>query len=213
MLLTENVITEVRRSVQLLSSTYIVLIGLLFSITMISGYYDIPIASFTRDPTVVLGGPSYVGFISNIGMLFWAFAAAICLFSSVIHKQGNTQTTSQFLLYSGLLTLWLLLDDMFMLHDSFLPNHLMIPEKLVYLGYVIIVAAYLVKFRTVILNHEYVILLFAFCFFALSVLADLLLAQQGIVFLFEDGFKLFGIVTWFIFFFRTCRVYMQKDRE
>ena len=150
MLSTENIITQVKRSVQLLSATYIVLFGLLFTITMISGYYNIPISSFTRDPTVVLGGPSYIGFISNIGILFWAFTAAICLFSSVIHKQGNNQATSQFLLYSGLLTLWLLLDD-------------------------------------------------------------LLLEQQGFEFLLEDGLKLFGIVTWFIFFFRTCRVYLQQE--
>ncbi|WP_026006156.1 hypothetical protein [Moritella dasanensis] len=208
---TENIIIQMRRSVQLLSSTYIMLGGLLFSITMISGYYNIPISSFTRDPTVVLGGPSYVGFISNIGMLFWAFTAAICLFSSVIHKQGNNKTTSQFLLYSGLLTLWLLLDDMFMLHDSLLPNHLMIPEKLVYLGYVVMVLVYLVKFRTEILSHEYATLFIAFSFFALSVLADLLLEQQGYEFLLEDGFKLFGIVTWFIFFFRTCRAYLQQE--
>ena len=211
MLSKENIITQVRRSAQLLSSTYIVLFGLLFSITMISGYYNIPIASFRRDPTIVLGGPSYIGFISNIGILFWAFTAAICLFSSVIHKQRNNQATSQFLLYSGLLTLWLLLDDMFMLHDSLLPNHLMIPEKLVYLGYVTIVLVYLVKFRTEILNHEYATLFIAFSFFALSVLADLLLEQQGFEFLLEDGLKLFGIVTWFIFFFRTCRVYLQRE--
>jgi len=211
MLSTENIIIQVRRSVRLLSSTYIILFGLLFSITMISGYYNIPISSFTRDPTVVLGGPSYVGFISNIGILFWAFTAAVCLFSSVIHKHSNSKTTSQFLFYSGLLTMWLLLDDMFMLHDSFLPNHLMIPEKLVYLGYVTIVLVYLVRFSTEILKHEYMTLLIAFSFFALSVLADLLLEQQGIEFLFEDGLKLFGIVTWFIFFFRTCRVYLQRE--
>ena len=211
MLSTENIITQVKRSVQLLSATYIVLFGLLFTITMISGYYNIPISSFTRDPTVVLGGPSYIGFISNIGILFWAFTAAIWLFSSVIHKHSNNQTTPKFLLYSGLLTLWLLLDDMFMLHDSFLPNHLMIPEKLVYLGYVTIVLVYLVKFRTEILNHEYATLFIAFSFFALSVLADLLLEQQGFEFLLEDGLKLFGIVTWFIFFFRTCRVYLQRE--
>ena len=208
MLSTENMLAQMRRSVQNLSSTYIVLLGLLFTITLISGYYDIPIAWFTRDPTVVLGGPSYVGFISNIGMLFWAFTAAICLFTSLIRHHNYNRITSQFLLYSGLLTLWLLLDDMFMLHDSFLPNHLMIPEKFVYLGYVIIVLAYLVKFRAEILCHEYATLLIAFCFFALSVLADLLMEQQGLVFLFEDGFKLFGIVTWFIFFFRTCRAYL-----
>jgi hypothetical protein len=209
-LTTRNVITQIRRTGPLLSSIYIVLTGFLFSIAMISSYYNIPIDSFTRDPISVLGGAAYVGFISNIGILFWAFTAAICLFASIVRNQDTDQATSQFLLCSGLLTLWLLLDDMFMLHDSILPYHLMIPGKLIYLGYITIAFAYLVKFKTQILRYEYVILFKAFCFFAVSVLADLLLEQHGFVLLIEDGFKLFGIVTWFIFFFRTCRVYLQQ---
>ena len=210
MLTTRNVITQIRRTGPLLSSIYIVLTGFLFSIAMISSYYNIPIDSFTRDPISVLGGAAYVGFISNIGILFWAFTAAICLFSSIILKQYNNQAVSQFLLYSGLLTLWLLLDDMFMLHDSILPYHLMIPEKLVYLSYITVVLVYLAKFKKEILAYEYVILSLAFCFFALSVLTDLLLQQQGLTSLLEDGFKLFGIMTWFVFFFRTCRIYLQQ---
>jgi hypothetical protein len=209
-LTTRNVITQIRRTGPLLSSIYIVLTGFLFSIAMISSYYNIPIDSFTRDPISVLGGAAYVGFISNIGILFWAFTAAICLFSSIVLKQYNNQAASQFLLYSGLLTLWLLLDDMFMLHDSILPYHLMIPEKLVYLSYITVVLVYLAKFKTEILAYEYVILSLAFCFFALSVLTDLLLEQQGLTSLLEDGFKLFGIMTWFVFFFRTCRIYLQQ---
>ena len=210
MLTTNNVIIQIRGSGQVLSSTYIVLTGFLFSITVISGYYNIPIESLTRDPIAVLGGPAYIGFISNIGILFWAFTAAICLFTSMIHKQDNNQATSQFLLYSGLLTMWLLLDDMFRFHDSILPYHLMIPEELVYLSYITVVLVYLAKFKTEILAYEYVILSLAFCFFALSVLIDLLLQQQGLTSLLEDGLKLFGIVTWFVFFFRTCRIYLQQ---
>jgi hypothetical protein len=209
-LTTRNVIIQIRRTGPLLSSIYIVLTGFLFSIGMISGYYNIPIESFTRDPIAVLGGAAYVGFISNVGILFWAFTAAICLFSSIIQKQDNNQATSKFLLYSGLLTMWLLLDDMFGFHDSILPYHLMIPEELVYLIYITIVLVYLAKFKTVILGCEYVIFSIAFCFFALSVLIDLFLEQQGFLSLIEDGFKLFGIVTWFIFFFKTCRVYLQQ---
>jgi hypothetical protein len=97
-----------------------------------------------------------------------------------------------------------------MLHDSILPYHLMIPEKLVYLSYITVVLVYLAKFKTEILAYEYVLLSLAFCFFALSVLTDLLLEQQGLTSLLEDGFKLFGIMTWFVFFFRTCRIYLQQ---
>lgn len=209
MLTTKNIISQVKKSIPILILIYIALFGLLFAIAAVAEYYRIPVAWFTRDPTVVLGGPPYVGFISNIGMLFWSFTAAVCLFSSVIHKQKRNQVTSLFLLCSGLLTLLLLIDDMFMLHDSFFPNFLKIPEKLVYLGYLVLVLGYLMKFKDEILKYEYAILFIAFFFFALSVMSDMLLPQQGFEFLVEDGFKLFGIVTWFIFFSRTGFFYVQ----
>jgi len=210
---THFLIIQIKLNSRLLLLTYIILTGFLFTILMIGRYYNIPIESFIRNPTAVLGGAVYIGFISNIGILFWAFTTAICLFSSMIHKQDKNQaSTRQFLFYSGLLTLWLLLDDMFMLHDSIFPYHLMIPEELIYLSYITVVLVYLAKFKTEILAYEYVILSLAFCFFALSVLIDLFIEQQGFVSLIEDGFKLFGITTWFIFFFKTCRVYLQRTK-
>ena len=209
MLSTKSIISQIKSNISILALIYIILFGLLFAIAAIAEFYNIPVAWFTRDPTVILSGPPYVGFISNIGMLFWSFTAAVCIFSSVINKQNRDKVTSLFLLCSGLLTLLLLVDDMFMLHDSFFPNFLHIPENIVYLGYLALVLGYLVKFKEEILKYEYTILFMAFFFFALSVMSDVLLPQHGFEFLVEDGFKLFGIVTWFIFFIRTCFVYIQ----
>jgi hypothetical protein len=50
-----------------------------------------------------------------------------------------------------------------MLHKSILPDDLIIPAKLMYLGDITIAFAYLVKFETQILSYEYVIFLKFFC--------------------------------------------------
>lgn len=204
MLSTANISSQVKNNFQILLTIYILLLGLLVTIAVVAEHYKIPVSWFTRDPTVTLKGPPYVGFISNIGMLVWSFTAAICVFSAIIFHKNNQLEVAKYLLCSGLLTLLLLIDDMFMLHDSFFPNFLKIPEKLVYLSYVILVLGYLIRFRKEIIKNEYVILFIAFFFFGFSVLSDMFLPQQGMEFLFEDGLKLFGIVTWFIFFFKTC---------
>ncbi len=44
----------------------------------------IPIAYLTRDSAAAAEAPFYAGIYSNIGILFWCSAAAICLFSAGI---------------------------------------------------------------------------------------------------------------------------------
>ena len=60
--------------------------------------------------------------------------------------------------------------------------------------------------RAMIFQTEYIILIIALAFFALSISCDVFFSMKGAVILIEDGFKLFGIVTWFIFYTRTCLV-------
>lgn len=184
--------------------SYTVLIVLLFSITMISVYYHIPGKYFTRDPISLFNGYPFIGVISNIGILFWCSTSAICLFSSAIHSQRKHTEVSVFLFFSGLLTLLLLLDDLFMFHDTIFPHYLFIPKIAVYLGYLLLMTIYFIKFGKLILTTEYTILYIACGFFALSMICDVFWVQNSMEFLVEDGFKLFGIVTWFIFFIRTC---------
>ncbi|MCW8995149.1 MAG: hypothetical protein OQK77_04970 [Psychromonas sp.] len=210
MSLAKEFLVQFKKFTPVLAPTYIVLLGLLFSVAVISVRYNIPVAEFTRDPTVILGGDPFTGFISNIGIIFWCFTAAICFFSSAVYRTYLSGIVSLFLKASGMLTLWLLLDDLFMFHDSLFPKYLHVSEKIVYLGYLVLISLYFLKFKEVIVKTEYPILFMACSFFALSVLSDVFLPQKGWEFLFEDGFKLLGIVTWFIFFTRVCFIQIQE---
>ena len=70
------------------------------------------IVDLTRDPTSALGGPPYIGFLSQLGVLLWTASASVCLFSAYVLSKGRDPLQlKSFLLWSGILTVFLTLDD------------------------------------------------------------------------------------------------------
>ena len=118
---------------------YILLFGLFFSIAIYSMHFDIPVGNFTRDPIAILGGHPFIGVMSNIGILFWSATAAICIFASKIYLDKTEFST--FLFFSGLLTLLLLFDDLFQLHER-IDNYLYVHEYTAYVIYFILISIY-----------------------------------------------------------------------
>lgn len=163
----------------------------------------IPIGKLTRDPAAIDGSPLYTGFLSQIGIFFWAASAAVCMFSAkVLSRHLESLKIKHFLFVSGLLTLVLGLDDVFLLHEEFFP-YFGVPEKAVFVSYAGFVLFYLVRFYSIILKTEYLLLGMALVFFGLSVISDLLPPHGIDPYLFEDGAKLLGIVSWLVYFFRA----------
>lgn len=153
----------------------------------------------------MLDANPFVGLISNIGILFWCSAAAICFFCSpIMVKYPSRRDFSFFLLCSALITTMLLLDDWLMFHKTIFPLALHISELLVIARYVAIIIAFLIQFREQIVLTEFFYLIFAFVFFGLSLITALLQDILPGLKLFEKIFELFGIVNWFIYFARVC---------
>lgn len=167
---------------------------------IVSDMFEIPLSSFTRDQSVVLDGKPFHGFLSSVGVLFWSWTAASALFYyALLKKSGDKSEFPKFVLMGGSLTLLLLLDDFFMFHEWLLPG-LGINEKIVILSYVLFTIVYLVKFRQIILQRDYSLLLMAIFFFILSVLEDMLRLAPGMWHdLLEDGTKFLGIISWFCY--------------
>jgi hypothetical protein len=102
---------------------------LLGAVVFIHFWRGTSFAAFMRDPAAHVGAPAYVGAISHIGIIMWAAAAAICLFSAWTiwragwrARQHSAQSSERdredvrFLAWSGLGTLYLALDDVMLLH-------------------------------------------------------------------------------------------------
>lgn len=159
----------------------------------------IAIAEFTRDPLGFTDIPVYTGMLSNLGAVIWSAMAAVCLFSyGVIRRRIPSGASPRFLLAGGLITVLLLLDDLFMLHEVVSPQYLGVLAEVAYAMYAVLLLWFLVWFRSTILQTDFLFLALALTGFGFSIGVDLPAPFYSILglYLFEDGAKLFGIVSW-----------------
>ncbi len=192
---------------KLLLILYIPVGMILLSVFVVSVQYDIPVSNFTRDPADLTRSSPFLGIISNLSVLFWCSTAAICFFSFYVNKHKNFSYMAFFFLMSGLITSLLLCDDLFLLHERIFPQYFNWRQRYIYLSYASIVFIYLLMFREIIFKTNFIVLALAFCFFFLSIGVDCMVAKMGdflpFYHLYEDGFKLLGIVSWLGYFAET----------
>lgn len=172
-------------------------------LALIAANYPFKSGDFTRDPAQIMGGSPFFGVLSNLGILIWSIAASVSLFAAALLKRINSRPDLfWFFLFSGLITAFLVLDDLFILHDEVFPRYLNIPRMLVLSAYMIILVAYVGAFLRTMLNTEYFILLISFILLIASVAFDMIPRYarfRGFYFV-EDGFKFLGILLWTLYF-------------
>ncbi|WP_298894187.1 hypothetical protein [uncultured Psychroserpens sp.] len=170
---------------------------------------NIALETLTDDPAVIAQLPAYIGMLSQFGIFLWAATAAICVFCSQLVKNKRLKA---FVISSALISMLLGFDDVFMLHESVLPS-LGIPQKIVYLSYLVIISVYALTFFKVLLRTDYLLLLCAFFWFGASLFVDNFFYESSpyITKLLEDGAKFIGIVSWLFYFARTCRQIFQSQ--
>lgn len=174
--------------------------------TLLTTTSTVTMRQLTQDPTTVLDAPFYIGIISTIGNVLWVAAATVCLFTPLFLSRWISKPWRDFLLFSGLFTILLLFDDVFLLHDDILPNYLNVSGEIYGVTYVLLILFYLLRFRQRILHSNYLLLGIALACFATSAGVDLAyeplrdLFSPRLVLLVEDGAKLLGITTWLAYF-------------
>jgi hypothetical protein len=167
--------------------------------------HGIELDHFTQDPSTIMNAPFYLGFFSYIGILFWAGTATLCFFSRyLLGDSENNDSVRKFLLASGLLTLLMMTDDLFLLHEDVFPNYLGIQEGIVYIIYMNAIIYYIYAFRNQLLNSEYLVLGTAFGLIGISQFAAVLPMPIPEDSFLEDAIKLFGVMSWFIYYTRYC---------
>lgn len=194
----ESVRRQVVSLLPIMVAIYTPIVVLFAVVIVIRLRTGIAIAEFTRDPLGFTGIPVYTGSISNLGIMIWSAAAAVSLFGYGVSRwQGTGGHTRPLLLVAGLVTLVLTLDDLFMLHEVVLPD-LGVPQNLVYATHAVMLVGFVAVFWRTILRTPWVLLVLAYAGFGFTVFADFLAPLVTIpgMYVFEDGSKLFGIVSW-----------------
>ncbi|MFH1261865.1 MAG: hypothetical protein V1495_00225 [Pseudomonadota bacterium] len=182
-----------------------------FALVVIRMAKGIPIRIFTIDPAATMNAPFYVGIVSTFGIVLWGATAAVCLFSHALsRKRKDLREFSQFCLATVALTLLVLADDQLQIHEKLVPYFLRISEAWVYGLYLVLTMFYSLRFRKFILKSNYLILALGAGFFALSIAADFFPHDRSGHYLWEDGSKLFGIVSWLTYNTVTCFKALQE---
>jgi hypothetical protein len=169
--------------------------------------------TISRDPVQVLNGKPYVGIISNLGILFWSSASAILFYSALIVRNRKRPAKEvYFLVFSGLLSILMLIDDFFLMHDVIFPDYLKINEMVVYLFYGLSAVAIFLRYFRIIMDTDYVLLILAFILLGLSATTDEIIAFGIHIqhpYIVEDSFKFLGILSWFSYFTRTAYKFVK----
>ena len=200
----------------LLVFNLITLVFLLFA-WIITSHFDVDMAYFTRDPAAKIGFHPLYGAISHMGVLLWGASATLCFFVASIYRDHLFKGSHRYLFVSGLVMLGHLLDDLFLIHEEMAPYYLHIEQNTVYGIYLLVALGQFKVYSHSILKTEFIILLAALFYMALSVLIDYF-EDKGLIdnwydVLFEDGFKFLGIVTWFIYFFRLSTAIVRSEKQ
>ncbi len=111
-------------------------------------------------------------FISDLGALLWCVAATVCFYTSLILRNYLTKEVRQFLLYSAVLTSYLLFDDFFRIHDLYFPKYFNMDEKVIYLVLAIAAFALVIKCWRTILETTYIVMLMGLGLLAISIISD-----------------------------------------
>jgi hypothetical protein len=185
-------------------SIFISLGGAGFTV-LVATLTDNPIWKLAKDPAEVIGFSPYIGMLSNWGVVLWMGAAAICLFSAVLLKrQKASSSTFTFIAVSGVFSLLLGMDDLFLLHDRLFPKLFDIRENYFYFLYLFAFLVYLGFFIRQIIKYEYLLFGAALLFFLMSRRVFVTLPFFDQFMTTGDMLKYFGIVFWLAFFYRTA---------
>jgi UDP-N-acetylmuramyl pentapeptide phosphotransferase/UDP-N-acetylglucosamine-1-phosphate transferase len=197
-------LSKSKRALPVILLLYISSFIFMLIVVLVSSVKNIPLSNLTCNPNLVMGVHPLYGIVSKIGVLFWFGSAVICFFSyGLLRRAGENRDMMRLIILGGLITLILLLDDLFSIHERVYPHSF--HEEITFLFYGMVFLSYLIKFKKLILGTNFFLLLFAFLFFGISMVVDQF--PQSLspwYYILEDGPKFFGIISWFGYYLAVC---------
>lgn len=174
---------------------------LLIGLFLLVDSLGIPFVALTRDAAIAYtrDAPYYSGSLSNLGGIIWTVGVAVSLFAAwMLCRMGPAHAEmSRFLLTYGVLTLILLLDDLFMIHETItlITGR---SQKVTLLAQGLVAGWFLIRYHRLILQSRWSIMAVAMVFFSGSLVVDfdLVIFTDRFHHLFEDGSKFIGLVIW-----------------
>jgi uncharacterized membrane protein len=209
-----SVALQVRRSRLELVAVILITLITLAAVIALHVIEDAPFERLVRDPAALTGAPFHQGFLSNAGILLWAAATAVALFTAMaIAVDDRSSAWMWFALATAALSLFATLDDVYLLHEQVLP-HGGIREEVTLLAYIAAGVAYLYLFRALLARTKLLLALLACALIAISTLLDMRYPMStGWTIFIEEAAKFGGIASWLAFVWSASLTAISSSRD
>ncbi|MCC6144137.1 MAG: hypothetical protein IT368_10050 [Candidatus Hydrogenedentes bacterium] len=151
----------------------------------------------------------YHGLVSNLGVLLWTTAMSVALFTAALVRRRQPAEAA-FFTAGGVLSLLLMIDDFFLVHERVLPIYFGLDEKVLFVLYGLLLLAWIALWHRRIFASDWLLLGYGLGFFALSLGVDIVPVNLPQIHFFEDGFKFTGICGWTAWHLRTASQALQR---
>lgn len=201
-------------SLRIVFGTFAALAAFVVGLRIATLFAGISFWYVASDVAYVFGAPVYVGLLSQVGLLLWAAAAAVALLAwRILRRRDDAHEHVPFFRDTGLLTLVLLADDAFMLHEIVVPQLFGLPEVVPLLGIAVLVALWAQRHADVLSASERAVLLATIGFGALSVGLDVVQHIRPVIDhdFFEDGAKFIATGGWLVLLAREAMTVLGRD--
>jgi hypothetical protein len=179
----------------------------LLAVFGLSSLYSLPIMVLLEDPASVYKASQFAGFLTYMGVIVLAagLGAVILVLSFSPYKKV---TKKEFLAVSllGLISLYLILDDLFLIHERILTGLFHVGERRIFLVYLLCFTGYLAYFRKQIFTGPTIFLFIALLFLGSSLAVDFFtdkVPMKDAIFdtmeMLEEGAKIGGFLFWTAF--------------
>jgi hypothetical protein len=200
------VVSNIKNSRKDIFKALLLILFLLGMIQFIHSWRGIPYENLVRDPNAIAGMPKYIGFISQFGVFLWFASVGICFMGYFLIKGiESVNIKSKYLLYFGIFSLMLGLDDAYMLHEEL--AHRGLYEEMFFGVYAVMLLVFILKFLKLFFQTNFILLILSGFCLASSIAVD---KYDHTLFLLDDSFKVSGIVFWFVYFFRTVYSFCKE---
>jgi len=145
---------------------------------------------------------SLLGLVSSVNSWLWIAAATLCFFRYALQPRGGDGRYRRLLLLMGSFSLFLGVDDFFLIHDNYLAEGILLPL------YAIFAITILVRYRRIIGQIDGTAFVIAAGLLAMSILVDAVQENLPMPYEYtqiaEEGFKFVGAAAWVYLCFRLA---------
>lgn len=182
----------------LLVTYHAVAIALLALVMALVELLGMPLYALMSDPAAVNGTSAAVGFLSNLGVVIFAGSAAVALFAAFVHHRTRSHPEHAGLFAAvGILTLVIMLDDLYMVHDRILSGRFGIGTDATAPVYALAAALIGWRWRALLHGSGLPLAVSALLWLSISVGIDShIIPAPSTSLIYEDGAKFVGMVGW-----------------